>query len=240
MGRWLNRDPIEEEGGLNLHVFLVNDGINKIDYLGNYSWTKATAIEKLQNTEASWRSQNLSFAADMLSYFIKDTTVNYNAYNNHTYVKDYSKWRGKLLDHLYQSAKDTIGGAGEIGDSRLKGVSPGATLSNPMSYKKEFEYRFYPNENWHLFLALFGSRYSYHGKICLSQSNTTMQIDLTVLLVDQINFVKEGLFRTAFPSYSAANYLATVENYKSPYLYAVWHEKGEYKRVGGQWYAQGN
>jgi len=33
-GRWLNRDPIEEEGGYNLYGFVGNDGVGKWDYLG--------------------------------------------------------------------------------------------------------------------------------------------------------------------------------------------------------------
>ena len=32
--RWLNRDPIEEEGGLNLYAFCGNDGVNRWDVLG--------------------------------------------------------------------------------------------------------------------------------------------------------------------------------------------------------------
>jgi RHS repeat-associated protein len=34
-GRWPSRDPIEEEGGLNLYGFVGNDGIGTIDLLGN-------------------------------------------------------------------------------------------------------------------------------------------------------------------------------------------------------------
>jgi len=34
LGRFLNRDPIEESGGLNLYGFCTNNGINKWDYLG--------------------------------------------------------------------------------------------------------------------------------------------------------------------------------------------------------------
>jgi len=34
-GRWLSRDPIEEEGGINLYVFTNNDSINQIDFIGN-------------------------------------------------------------------------------------------------------------------------------------------------------------------------------------------------------------
>lgn len=34
IGRWLNRDPIMEEGGVNLYGFVDNDGLNSTDYLG--------------------------------------------------------------------------------------------------------------------------------------------------------------------------------------------------------------
>jgi RHS repeat-associated protein len=34
-GRWINRDPIEEKGGINLYGFLYNNGIKDIDKLGN-------------------------------------------------------------------------------------------------------------------------------------------------------------------------------------------------------------
>ncbi|MES2995703.1 MAG: RHS repeat-associated core domain-containing protein [Verrucomicrobiota bacterium] len=34
LGRWLNRDPIEEQGGINLYGFVRNDGIGKWDNLG--------------------------------------------------------------------------------------------------------------------------------------------------------------------------------------------------------------
>ena len=37
LGRFLNRDPIEEAGGLNLYGFCGNDGINNFDVMGN-SW----------------------------------------------------------------------------------------------------------------------------------------------------------------------------------------------------------
>jgi RHS repeat-associated protein len=34
LGRWLNRDPIEEEGGLNLYGFVENNPVNFVDALG--------------------------------------------------------------------------------------------------------------------------------------------------------------------------------------------------------------
>ena len=36
-GRWPSRDPIEEEGGVNLYGFVENDGLNGIDHLGWYT-----------------------------------------------------------------------------------------------------------------------------------------------------------------------------------------------------------
>lgn len=36
-GRWLTRDPIAEQGDLNLYHFVGNNGVNSIDYLGNDS-----------------------------------------------------------------------------------------------------------------------------------------------------------------------------------------------------------
>jgi RHS repeat-associated protein len=36
MGRWLNRDPIRERGGLNLYRMVGNDPVNRWDLLGNY------------------------------------------------------------------------------------------------------------------------------------------------------------------------------------------------------------
>ncbi len=39
LGRFLNRDPIEEAGGLNLYGFCGNDGVNRWDYLGMNAFT---------------------------------------------------------------------------------------------------------------------------------------------------------------------------------------------------------
>lgn len=33
-GRWINRDPIEEQGGANLFAICKNDTVNQVDYLG--------------------------------------------------------------------------------------------------------------------------------------------------------------------------------------------------------------
>ena len=50
LGRWLSRDPIEEQGGLNLYEFVNNDPVNAYDMLGlwgeyvHYEMTKRWAL----------------------------------------------------------------------------------------------------------------------------------------------------------------------------------------------------
>ena len=38
VGRWASRDPIQEQGGLNLYGFVGNDGINGLDLMGLWHW----------------------------------------------------------------------------------------------------------------------------------------------------------------------------------------------------------
>ena len=61
-GRWINRDPIEEEGGLNLYGFVGNSGVDTWDKLGmaagvpynTYEEAKTAAVEDLK--KAGWDS----------------------------------------------------------------------------------------------------------------------------------------------------------------------------------------
>jgi RHS repeat-associated protein len=49
--RWLNRDPIEEQGGSNLYAFCLNDGVNGWDLLGLKC---PCAIESFELTVKGW------------------------------------------------------------------------------------------------------------------------------------------------------------------------------------------
>jgi RHS repeat-associated protein len=46
-GRFINRDPIEERGGMNLYGFCGNDGVNHWDYLGNFKFSWKDAWESV-------------------------------------------------------------------------------------------------------------------------------------------------------------------------------------------------
>jgi RHS repeat-associated protein len=52
VGRWANRDPIEEEGGCNIYLFSYNRSLNCIDPLGmtpTLSWSQTTAPTEIQD-----------------------------------------------------------------------------------------------------------------------------------------------------------------------------------------------
>ena len=66
-GRWASRDPIEEEGGINLYGFVGNDGVNHFDLYGlvletfwdagNAAWGYGSAIHNAWNgnwSDAAW------------------------------------------------------------------------------------------------------------------------------------------------------------------------------------------
>ena len=59
-GRWPSRDPIEEEGGINLYGFIRNNGVNAWDYLGL----------QLTDDQVNWR-ENLESAKRSPTYIAR-------------------------------------------------------------------------------------------------------------------------------------------------------------------------
>jgi RHS repeat-associated protein len=47
LGRWINRDPIEETGGMNLYGFVGNDGVGKWDLLGRNAGTPTSSVNPM-------------------------------------------------------------------------------------------------------------------------------------------------------------------------------------------------
>ena len=66
-GRWLSRDPIEEDGGLNLYAFVGNDGVNQVDLLGR-------ALFRVHIAQPSELDAGGSFKKDALGGEIARTT----------------------------------------------------------------------------------------------------------------------------------------------------------------------
>jgi hypothetical protein len=73
-GRWLSRDPIQEDGGLNLYVFSGNDSINYYDFMG-LTWK----VNRTGGDRAHARPESGDTVADLAKLIGFDD-------------KDYRKW----------------------------------------------------------------------------------------------------------------------------------------------------
>jgi RHS repeat-associated protein len=58
-GRWINRDPIEEAGGLNLYEFVGNDGPTQVDFLG-FSTITVSVVRTTRTTGAIYSVVTIS------------------------------------------------------------------------------------------------------------------------------------------------------------------------------------
>jgi hypothetical protein len=70
-GRWLNRDPIEEQGGLNLFNMIKNDGVNQYDFLGLFTPCGKFVVRTVDDVWASatdGRQKNKPFKGFEIAY----------------------------------------------------------------------------------------------------------------------------------------------------------------------------
>jgi RHS repeat-associated protein len=67
LGRWLSRDPIEEEGGLNLYGFVENDGLNFVDVSGLFKWPWNKNTKNNNSSNNSQTNKHNTCVADPLS-----------------------------------------------------------------------------------------------------------------------------------------------------------------------------
>ena len=98
-GRWPSRDPIEEQGGINLYGFVRNNGVNRWDLLGRYSLnpdaTKGPDASEVTRIENSL--ERISKRMDELLGQIKDL-------KNCLAIQGDSKGAGAELDKFEDTA----------------------------------------------------------------------------------------------------------------------------------------
>jgi RHS repeat-associated protein len=61
LGRWLNRDPLEEQGGVNLYGFLANRGVSLTDTFGLGPFS--LYVRKIEDSLAAGEEENAAFEA---------------------------------------------------------------------------------------------------------------------------------------------------------------------------------
>jgi RHS repeat-associated protein len=68
--RWLNRDPIQERGGINLYAYVANDPVNYIDPYGLY-WGQGAV-----NSFGDWELNTYNSAANAVGNFLNNAFLN--------------------------------------------------------------------------------------------------------------------------------------------------------------------
>jgi RHS repeat-associated protein len=242
--RWLNRDPIEEDGGINLYAFCGNDSLYKIDIDGCREWTEETAIQAVKEKIEWMRRQGYNFAADALQHFIDNEQGNIDLSKYASEIYDNLGFQQKFYDVVttYLQKTDPNGTNKKVKIGDIKYV---ALMNNDLTFfnfgtdiKEMFNYRFELFNSPSLFYALYGSRYSFCGEASWCKNYRTMggefsyktqiKMNLNVISWDPLTYPLKPV-RDWFPSYVASNFMENkfkqTSGYKTRYIYLRWKEK---------------
>jgi RHS repeat-associated protein len=154
-GRWLSRDPLEENGGLNVYGFVSNIGVSRIDNLGlACSWATGLCKRHVGGINIP------SFVILPNSTIVPTWPLNYLIFNHHNVkVESYSKPNGKgnieesIVRGFFPDSMQDAVYAFIISSysSKLTGWVPGHIASDPnpgtcnMSLVSENEYHIVKN-----------------------------------------------------------------------------------------------
>ena len=110
LGRWLSRDPIEEEGGKNLYCFLDNIPTNSSDILGNRPHHKRIGkIEARKKAKKIQIKEGKKYCANYIKFY--ETTCCRNGVEE---KDDYPKKAKEVCDGFIEKYAGTIMGQGAI------------------------------------------------------------------------------------------------------------------------------
>ncbi len=87
LGRWINRDPIEEERGVNLYAFCGNNGVNRIDAMGE-EWIVLREGKKFAIACSTQRNDSFEKLAEFLE-------IDYSDYKAWAHTNDREPVQGK-------------------------------------------------------------------------------------------------------------------------------------------------
>ena len=122
-GRWPSRDPIGEEGGLNLYGFLENDGVNRCDVLGKAAFPLLVLGNRAIGEDVAYATNG-----DFLARRISDAQKNYSVFLNE--IKNMS-------DYDYRKKYCTVNIV-QI-DGKVKSLSTKVLTRDVMMYYLEAE-----------------------------------------------------------------------------------------------------
>jgi RHS repeat-associated protein len=106
-GRWPSRDPIGEDGGVNLYGFVVNDGVNLVDILGLDYWVEEASgnepkghLSICVGKPEAGKYRCFSFGVDLTDCCDKDTLA-YASLKGKVYEEDSGDQGGEIRTGTY-------------------------------------------------------------------------------------------------------------------------------------------
>jgi RHS repeat-associated protein len=92
-GRWLSRDPIGEEGGVNLYGMVQNDPVNRVDYLGLFStYWSAIDLTEANNHYRTGGGFPVRISFDLVD--TKDVKIADDFNDVEEWLEDQTNWTG--------------------------------------------------------------------------------------------------------------------------------------------------
>ena len=169
--RWLTRDPIEEQGGLNLYAFCGNDGVNRFDMLGCSSRSVPTPKEVREHTIRSHRNAWLIFASTYwCNLWLSPLWLRHSLQDNPSdlHYKD-----GDRAVGMVKRSNDFARFLSEIAQGKESG--PHAGISSIRFYDQDLK------------TSIHDAKIKYDGKICRARSGAII-VDMDFLMEDIYNF----------------------------------------------------
>jgi RHS repeat-associated protein len=149
-GRFINRDPMEEGGGMNLYETALNDLIDQADYLGFL--TVGADLSILRKEATSWRAKGWQFAPNLLTaFYMKSGGYTPSKYDIDLIKNsdEYRKAAQKEFESVYKTTIGTGASGGRVAIAKGRSKGP---------------YAFEPNyTSGELFYALGGAHFYYTG-----------------------------------------------------------------------------
>ncbi|MBL7047941.1 MAG: hypothetical protein ISR96_00225 [Nitrospira sp.] len=146
LGRWLNRDPLGEAGGMNLYRFVGNNPVNWIDPWGRLAapWHFGITYAASRNSgRGVWDSTKLAWTAMAVDFSSGSQGENWEATRLHAMA-------GLLSDGTYQSSQQAIQTTTAYINDRAGGCGSGA-LSRAAHATQDLATPGHAGAEWHGF-----------------------------------------------------------------------------------------
>lgn len=227
-GRWLNRDPIEEEGGINLYGMVGNDAVNQTDYLGMVAVTAIPGI---------MRANGMTNGAALMDHWFAGSGATDKSTITMSWVLGYARakkvWdeiidqkiyvnaaaKKEIVTMLKRTGKYTSGGT----FGKLSGDVE--TLDKDYIQQRGVGSFTDPIDDMFAALGKFNLRVLVKGEVCVSGSTRTIRIDkIGVYVSDSYDFT----------GWQPLGYWNSTTNYVgiNP-LYGDYVENADFRKHGG-------